>query len=67
MVPPDYPKKLEANIPAEFAGLPRLLGRATVRKSRPLSPFALLRSPWVIYQAVSFLIGRGGEGRCPAS
>lgn len=30
MVPADYPKKLEANIPADFAGLPRLLGRSTV-------------------------------------
>lgn len=32
MVPADYPKKLEANIPADFAGLPRLLGRSTVNK-----------------------------------
>lgn len=31
MVPADYPKKLEANIPADFADLPRLLGRSTVR------------------------------------
>ena len=30
MVPADYPAKLEKNIPADFAGLPRLLGRATV-------------------------------------
>lgn len=32
MVPADYSKNLEANIPSEFAGLPRLLGRAKVRK-----------------------------------
>ena len=31
MVPADYPKKLEANIPADFNDLPRLLGRSTVR------------------------------------
>lgn len=31
MVPADYPKKLEANIPADFNDLPRLLGRASVR------------------------------------
>lgn len=31
MVPPDYPKKLEANIPSDFNDLPRLLGRASVR------------------------------------
>lgn len=30
MVPADYAKKLEANIPKEFDGLPRLLGRASV-------------------------------------
>lgn len=32
MVPADYSKKLEANIPSEFADLPRVLGRAKVRK-----------------------------------
>ncbi|CAN0107630.1 unnamed protein product, partial [Hapterophycus canaliculatus] len=31
MVPPDYAGKLESNIPADFAALPRLLGRASVR------------------------------------
>lgn len=30
MVPPDYTKKLEANIPGDFDSLPRLLGRASV-------------------------------------
>lgn len=30
MVPPDYVKKLEGNIPEEFKNLPRLLGRASV-------------------------------------
>eukprot|EP00903_Cladosiphon_okamuranus_P013006 g12135.t1 len=30
MVPADYPQKLEANIPADFNDLPRLLGRSTV-------------------------------------
>lgn len=33
MVPADYPKKLEANIPADFNDLPRLLGRSTVSTS----------------------------------
>lgn len=32
MVPPDYTKKLEANIPGDFDSLPRLLGRASVSK-----------------------------------
>lgn len=32
MVPADYTKKLEANIPGDFDSLPRLLGRASVSK-----------------------------------
>lgn len=34
MVPADYPKKLEANIPDDFASLPRLLGRASVSEEK---------------------------------
>lgn len=32
MVPTDYAAKLESNIPADFAALPRLLGRASVSR-----------------------------------
>lgn len=46
MVPVDYPKKLEANIPADFNDLPRLLGRSSVRMY--LIPLLVLHADTVV-------------------